>query len=200
MADTQRTRAALQALLADNVTGQISPQDLRDFLVTVMNPEFVNVGDFWHQPDPQQMTSDRTVRGWVDYSQLISEACSFGDILIRGASGAWTLASAVGVGALGYSQMAVIGMAAESYLASTVGNVLRKGLAKCAACSTVWSEGIGRFMYLDSGAAGKLSVWSGALPSVTMMVGYPELEGSAFTTSLTDVFRFDPGWAAIEDF
>jgi hypothetical protein len=34
MADTQRTLAALQVLLADNVVGDISPQDVRDFLVT----------------------------------------------------------------------------------------------------------------------------------------------------------------------
>jgi hypothetical protein len=35
MADTQRTQAALLALLADNITGDISPQDIRDFLVSV---------------------------------------------------------------------------------------------------------------------------------------------------------------------
>ena len=46
MADVQRTRAAILALMADNVTGQISAQDLRDFIVTVMESEFVNPGDF----------------------------------------------------------------------------------------------------------------------------------------------------------
>lgn len=199
MADTQRTRAALLALFADNVTGQISPQDLRDYLVTVMNSEFSNVGDFWKQPDPQYLTTDRAVRGWVDYSQLISEAVSFGDVLARGPSGAWTLASVIGLGAAGYSDIVVLGMATDSYLASTVGNVLRQGIAKCAACSVQWSEGIGRIMYLDSGLAGKLSVWSGALPSITIAVGYPELEGSVFTASLTNVFRFDPSWTIIED-
>lgn len=35
MADTIRTRAALLALLADNTSGDISPQDIRDFLVSV---------------------------------------------------------------------------------------------------------------------------------------------------------------------
>ena len=199
MADTQRTRAALLALFADNVTGQISPQDLRDFQVSIMMQENINVGDFWHQPDPQYLTTDRGVRGWIDYSQLISEAVSFGDVLARGPSGAWTLASAIAIGTPGYSDIVCLGMAAESYAASTVGNVLRKGIAKCAACSVQWSEGIGRIMYLDSGAAGKLSVWSGALPSVTMAVGYPEIEGSDFTVALTDVFRFDPSWTIIED-
>lgn len=36
MVDTVRTLAQLQALLADNATGDISPQDLRDFLVSVL--------------------------------------------------------------------------------------------------------------------------------------------------------------------
>ena len=35
MPDTQRTLAALQSLLADNVAHEISPQDVRDFLVSV---------------------------------------------------------------------------------------------------------------------------------------------------------------------
>ncbi len=34
MVDTVRSTTALQALLADNSTGDISPQDLRDFLVS----------------------------------------------------------------------------------------------------------------------------------------------------------------------
>ena len=34
MADTVRTRTALLALLANNTTGDISPQDLRDFMVS----------------------------------------------------------------------------------------------------------------------------------------------------------------------
>lgn len=198
MADTQRTRAALLALFADNVTGQISPQDLRDFAVTVMNSEFANVGDFWKQPDGQYITADRSGRGWIEYSQLISEACSFGDTLVRGPSGAWTLMSFVGGGLITSGR--VVGMALDSYLASdATGQVLRKGLAKCAACSVQWSEGIGRFMFHDSGAAGKLSVMSAALMSTVFMIGYPEMEGSAFNTSLTDVFRFDPGWAIVED-
>ena len=36
MADTIRLLAALQALFPDNTTGEISPQDLRDFLVSAM--------------------------------------------------------------------------------------------------------------------------------------------------------------------
>ena len=37
MADTARTLAALQTLLADNATGDISAQDLRDMLVSLQN-------------------------------------------------------------------------------------------------------------------------------------------------------------------
>ncbi len=37
MADTQRTVAQLQTLLPNNITGAISPQDLRDLLVSLQN-------------------------------------------------------------------------------------------------------------------------------------------------------------------
>lgn len=43
MSDTIRTLEQLQALLADNTTGNISAQDIRDFLVSVYN--FVNTRD-----------------------------------------------------------------------------------------------------------------------------------------------------------
>ncbi len=39
MPDTVRTLAALQTLLADNVAGDISAQDVRDFLVSAFPPE-----------------------------------------------------------------------------------------------------------------------------------------------------------------
>jgi hypothetical protein len=39
MADTIRTQAAILALFADNFTGEISPQDLRDFVVSTWRPE-----------------------------------------------------------------------------------------------------------------------------------------------------------------
>ena len=38
MADTRRSLTALAALFADNVTGDISPQDLRDFLASASPP------------------------------------------------------------------------------------------------------------------------------------------------------------------
>ncbi len=195
MADTPRTRAALLALYADNVTGQISAQDLRDGIVTWMNEEFTFVGDFWKQPDGQQITSDRSGRGWIDYSQLVSEACSFGDVMMRTASGAWVLGSFGGV----WSDATVLGLALDSYLASdAAGTILRRGLAKCAACSVQWSEGIGTFMFLDSGTAGKISNLSAADMSVKICVGWPEMQGSDFTTTGTDVLRFEPGWSILD--
>jgi len=87
MADTQRTRAQLIALFADNVTGQISEQDLRDFLVTLMEEEFANPGDFWNQPTPMRTTTDKSARGWLLYSQTVSEACSFMNVMALGPSG-----------------------------------------------------------------------------------------------------------------
>ena len=80
MADTQRTRAALLALLADNVTGNISPQDHRDSLVTIMEPEFANPGDFWKNPDPGELSSDE-VRGWIEYSVVFDSGVSFGTVV-----------------------------------------------------------------------------------------------------------------------
>ena len=50
MADTGRSRAQILSLFSDNVTGQISAQDLRDWVVTVMEEEFANFGDFWAKP------------------------------------------------------------------------------------------------------------------------------------------------------
>lgn len=44
MADAARTLSALQALLADNVAGDISAQDLRDFLVSAYQPQMAQPG------------------------------------------------------------------------------------------------------------------------------------------------------------
>jgi len=59
MVDTQRTKSALQTLFADNVTGDISPQDLRDFLVTVMD----RIGGYHNGTLPPQGTDQATAIG-----------------------------------------------------------------------------------------------------------------------------------------
>jgi hypothetical protein len=46
MVDTVKTLAALQTLLADNTAGDISEQDVRDFLVSVFPPQYVGASAF----------------------------------------------------------------------------------------------------------------------------------------------------------
>lgn len=58
MADTPRTIDEMQALLADNVTGDISPQDIRDMLATLCNLD----------TDRSEFTSG----GWLDMSGLFT--------------------------------------------------------------------------------------------------------------------------------
>ena len=95
MADTARTRAELLSLFADNVTGQISPQDHRDQIVTNMPVEFANPGDFWTRPQPKYRYTDKTAWGWIEYSQFVYQACSFGNVMCMDEStGGWYLADA----------------------------------------------------------------------------------------------------------
>ena len=93
MADTQRTRAQILALFADNVTGNISPQDLRDFLVTLMpTPEFTYADDFFNRPTVLGITTDKTTRGFHIYSQVLhsNDSASFGmPLAYKQESGCW---------------------------------------------------------------------------------------------------------------
>jgi len=186
MANTQRTRAEILALFADNVTGQVSCQDLRDFVVTVMEDEFVNPGDFWREPDAQYLTAEG-VRGWVEYSQLISEACSFGTVLQRGASGQWVLMSAPFFSAV--SSPIVIGIAAESYAASTFGNVLRRGLVYHSAHSASFDGEIGKMVYLKSDANGSIIL---VKQTSVYIIGIVEPEQSTADEVDTNIWRFMP--------
>ena len=186
MADTQRTRAALLTLFVDNLTGQISAQDLRDFLITVMEAEFVNPGDFWRQPDSQYITAEG-VKGWVEYSQLISEACSFGNVMMRGASGQWTLTSAV-IGSAN-SDPILLGIAAASYTASTFGNILRAGLVYQSAHSASFNGEIGGLVYLKSDVTGSITM---TLQTSALALGVVEPEQSTGLENDTNVWRFMP--------
>ena len=93
MADTQRARSAILALFADNVTGQISAQDLRDFVVTIMEtPEFTYAGDFFNGPFTGGITTDKTTRGHHIYSQTMHSdySASFGmPLAYNQTSGTW---------------------------------------------------------------------------------------------------------------
>lgn len=194
MADTQRTKAAILALFADNLTGQISAQDLRDYVVTVMESEFANAGDFWKQPSPQYVTTDRTVRGWIDYSQLIDSACSFGNVMMQNVSGAWERFDITG------SALSLIprklGVAVASYAAAdSQAQILRAGLIKDSNLSSLLSGYIGKAIYAASGSPGSVVVTQ---PTSAFVIGYIEPNGSDYTVQTTDVWRFNPNWAVSE--
>ncbi len=154
MADTQRTRAQILALFADNVTGQISPQDLRDFVVTVMESEFSNAGDFWARPQAKNITTDKTAKGWKEYSQLILSACSFMNVLYYDQSGGgWGLANVSAS-----TQTGMVALAMDSYAAGiSTGVVLKEGIVYDSSFSTVFSRLLGRPIYLASGGTGSIT-------------------------------------------
>jgi hypothetical protein len=194
MADTQRTRAAILTLFADNLTGQISAQDLRDYVVTVMESEFANAGDFWKEPNAQYVTTDRTVRGWIDYSQLTGSACSFGNPMMMNASGAWVRLDLTGSDLSTIPR--VFGIAADSYLASDPdAQILRRGLIKDSNISAILSDNIGKAIYANSGAAGSITATQ---PTSAFILGYVEPEGSDYTLTHTDVWRFCSGWSILD--
>lgn len=58
MADTRRTKSALQTILADNVAGDISAQDARDVLVSNHPEEACQQAAFASQPSTGQLTGD----------------------------------------------------------------------------------------------------------------------------------------------
>lgn len=95
MSDTQRSRAQVLALMADNVVGAISAQDLRDWVVTVMEPEFKYAGDFWAEPQGIYTTTADSARGWKLYSQTVMVDTTWHDILYMDPStGFWSHAHA----------------------------------------------------------------------------------------------------------
>lgn len=173
MADTQRTRAALIALLADNVTGQISAQDLRDFLVTVMETEFVNPGDFFNEPMAGAITTDKTTRGFHLYSQTLHSnySASFGMPYALNGSGVWIPAD-LSISAAN----PVRGIAAESYASgATDMKILVKGIVYDAGLSRL-SGFQGKPVFLQSGgtsAHGSYDTTPGTSDSVTKgIIGY----------------------------
>jgi len=187
MADTARTRTAILALFADNVTGQISAQDLRDFLVSVMPAEFANVGDFWKFPAPAQLVDDKSYRGWLDYSQIVISACSFGDAMYLAGSGTWGTAH----GAQSARQPTA-GLACASYTAADSQCImLRKGILCMTALSIRMSGYVGKPVYLTSNLSGQYSITKDATYNVIVGLVVPNGIGSENTYKL----HFDPAWA-----
>lgn len=187
MADTQRTRAQILSLFADNVTGNISPQDLRDFVVTVMEDEFSNAGDFWKQPSVMDTTTDKTARGWIDYSQTVGSDVSFGNILYLTTSGEWKKANVATSTTTG-----IIGLACDSYTSdATTAQILRKGVLYDSSFSATFSGYIGSKVYLASGVAGSITITSTTLSE--LIVGW--IEASDDGGVAIGKYRFEPEWA-----
>ena len=150
MADTQRSRADILALMADNVTGDISAQDLRDFIVTIMEAStFVYAGDFFAQPTVASVSTNRTAKGWKVYSQIMQSDCSFRNILCKQSNGMWERAHV--------SQSVgnrLIGVAMESYLSNeSQAIVLMAGMIYHSAFDSIFSDNLGHMLYLGSGAS-----------------------------------------------
>jgi hypothetical protein len=188
MADAQKTRAQLLSLFADNVTGQISAQDLRDFTVTVMEEEFANPGDFWARPQAKFTTTDKSARGWKEYSQYIGSDCSFMNIMYRDAStGYWMRADVADS-----SKTGLLGMAMDSYASGvSTATILKEGVVYDSSLSTVFSELLGRPVYLDSGVPGSISVGttSNSVLIVGMIIASDNHGGSAIGK-----WYFKPEW------
>lgn len=174
MADTQRTRAALLALFADNVTGQISAQDFRDGVVTWMETEFVNAGDFFNGPMAGAITTDQTTRGFHLYSQTMHSdySISFGmPMAYNPVSGNWYWAD--------YSISAmnpVRGIAADSYASGATNvKILVKGIVYDVGLSLL-SGYVGKPVYLDSAAAASthasIDILSGTSLKTDGIIGY----------------------------
>ena len=168
MADTQRTRLALFSLMADNVTGQISAQDHRDFMATVMEEEFTNPGDFWAKPQAKYSLTDKTARGAKMYSQYMESAVSWMNVLVRDQStGYWMRADVADSTLTG----GILALAMDSYTAGySTATVLIEGLVYDSTFSTVFSRLIGRPIYLDSGVPGSIS--AGITDGSQLIVGF----------------------------
>ena len=186
---TQRTRAQLLTMLDANGVGGIDGTDLNDFVDTVMPEEFANPGDYFSSPKPRYVTTDRSYRGMVDYSQTMLSDCSFGTVLALTPSGTWRPAvatnSTINPG---------MGIAGNSYLAGeSQAIILRKGIIFLSNWSALLSGNIGRPVYLNSGTAGSIAV---VKPTYAQELGVIEPADIGSTGSLGK-WRFDPRWTTV---
>ena len=154
MADTQKTRSAILSLMADNTTGQISAQDFRNFIVSIMEEEFTNPGDFWCKPSPKYITTDKTAKGTKIYSQYVGSDCSWMNIMYQDRStGYWMRADVADSTKTGR-----LGVAMDSYTSDlSTAVILLEGIIYDSSFSTIFSELMGGIVYLDSGVPGSIS-------------------------------------------
>ncbi len=189
MSDVARSRAEHLVIQQDNVTGQISAQDLRDFTVTVMQPEFLNSADFWNTPTSDNITTDLTTRGTHIYSQVISSnmSVSFGQICCLTSKGNWSTAMASTIANNNF-----LGVMADSYaMNATDAKVLLKGIVYCSALATRLSGYIGLPIYLYSGTSCSMSVTNVDNWSKVIGVVLPAGKNSVQTKGK---YYFDPTW------
>ena len=197
MADTVRGRATLLSLFADNVTGQISEQDLRDYLISIMSEDNGVAGDFWNTPQAKYHYTDKTAYGNTLHSQFIQEACSFGNVLCMDAStGCWKLADGGDSALQGY-----LGLAMDSYTANeSQADVLIEGLVCNSNFSTTFSREIGSPICLDQTGDGSIIIIS-----VTSIASYIRLGAVVPSTpmsitsaaSTSSFWYFRPEWTVI---
>ena len=187
MADVQRTRAQILSLFADNVTGQVSAQDLRDFVVTIMESEFANAGDFWALPAAQFTTTDKSARGWKLYSQYVGSDVSFMNICYRDPSTGYWMRADVADSTKNQGELAIPMDSYASDVSTAI--MLKKGLVYDSSFSTVFSEKLGQFVYLDSGVPGSISV--GITANSYKVVGYVAASDD-FGGSAIGKWFFDP--------
>ena len=184
MADTARTRAALITLFADNTTGQISAQDLRDFLVTIMPAEFAYTTDFWNRPLTANLTAEG-VRGWLQYSQVMDSDIAFGEPIYMTISGTWKRAMGSD------SDMnCLLALAASAITSGDSGIILRDGLIYNSAYSGIFSGYVGRPVYLESAVVGSICGPGSTAPTSPKVIGVVE-------DATKGMYRFSPGWAVV---
>ena len=191
MADTIRTRAAILALLADNVTGQISAQDLRDAIVTILPEERAYEADFFNRPQVQFITTDKTVRGALIYSQTVDVDVSFGNVLYQRPSGTWSLANVAESAKNG--RLAIpINSYASGYSQCTL---LLFGIVYNSYHSSLFSSLAGRPVYLGStGSEGSIAVVKTA--NSAKVIGFV-LTSDTSTVVGIGKWAFDPSWEIV---
>jgi hypothetical protein len=192
MADTPLSRSTILTTFADNVTGQISSSDLRNFTVTVMQPEFLGAYDFWNTPTSDNITTDLTTRGTHIYSQIAGQhhSLSFGKIYCLTTSNSWSTAIA-STSANNF----ILGVATDSYASGATNvEILLKGIVYDSSLATRLSGYIGRPLYLFSATSCSMSVTNA--DGHSRVVGYvlPNAVGSVQTKGK---WFFNPtiGWA-----
>jgi len=199
MADTPRTRAEVLTLFADNETGNISEQDLRDWVVTMMRDGlFLDRDDFWNQPAQAQLTTNLTAYGW-HYSATMESAVSFGQPLYQTttvatsqASQVWGKADAASTG-----KMPCMAISLEACGAGSTCDILRRGVVYFSeAGGTAASMTPGQWIYVAASmmsAGGIDSVGASAAQFYTQTV---PTSAQAIGRAVTPFkFEFDPNWA-----